>query len=260
MGHHLRMLVAYRELLVAWAARETTARYRQSVLGVGWVAVQPFVQMVVISVVFGRFVRVPSEGVPYAVFAYVALLPWTLLSSSVTSAVPSLAANMNLITKVYMPREIFPIGAVIARIVDFGVASVVFVGLMLWFRAPVYGTITMVPLLISLEVLFILGVVLLGSSVSVYVRDISFAVPVAIQLWMYASPVIYPLEMVPVQWRSLYLLNPMAVLIDSFRQVILHGTVPSLASLVYVTVVAVALALLSYAAFKRLEMAMTDVI
>ncbi len=257
---NLRLLAHYRELLLRWTSREIRARYRQSVLGFGWALVQPAFQMIVISIVFGSFVRVPSEGIPYPIFAYAALLPWTLFASSISGAVPSVIQNMQLVTKVYFPREILPLSAILARLVDFAIASLVFVGLILWYHIPIHATLLFVPLLLAIQMVLALGVSLLGAAISVFLRDISFAIPLGMQLWMYATPVIYPLSMVPERWRAFYLLNPMAGIIHSYRWVVLQGQLPDFGYLGVATFISLLLCAIAYAYFKQLEMAMADII
>ena len=255
----LKSLIANRELLVILTTREIRARYRQSVLGFGWALVQPVFQMVVISIVFGSFLNMPSGDVPYPVFSYVAILPWTLFAGSITAAVPSVHSNMNLVTKVYFPREILPLSVVLSRFIDFFIASVVFIGLMIWFRLPVYPTLIYVPILLIVQTILAIGLGFLGSAVSVFLRDISFAVPLLMQLWMYATPIIYPISMVPEEYRGVYMLNPMAGIIISYRQVVLEGTPPHFAYLAVSAGIAVILLLLAYIYFKRLEMMMADI-
>jgi len=260
LSQNLRLLIDYRELLVSWTGREIRARYRQSVLGIGWALVQPVFSMVVISIIFGNFVRVPSEGVPYPVFAYAAILPWSLFSGSISTAVPSVLRNMHLVTKIYFPREILPLSAILARLVDFAIASLVFVGLMLWYHMPVHVTLLFVPLLLAIQIILALTISLLGAAISVFLRDISFAIPLAMQLWMYATPVVYPLSMVPEHWRPLYLLNPMAGIIESYRRVVLQGHLPDFQYLGVAMCLSLLLCVIAYAYFKRLEMAMADII
>ena len=256
----LARLYEYRELLQNWTLREIKSRYRQSVLGFGWAIVQPVFQMVVISIIFGSFLHVPSGNVPYPVFAYVALLPWTFFSGAINTAVPSLLTNMDLVTKIYFPREVLPLSSIVARLADLVVASVVFVGMMAWYRLPIHFTLIFVPVLILILLLLAIGVGLLGAAVSVFLRDISFAVPLGMQLWMYASPVIYPITQVPERWRWLYMLNPMAGIIDSFRRVVLDGLWPDPFYLGLAGGVSFVLCIIAYANFKRLEMAMSDII
>jgi lipopolysaccharide transport system permease protein len=260
LGENIALLVEFRELLVNWTVREIKARYRQSALGFGWALVQPVFQMIIISIIFGNFLRVPSGDVPYPVFTYVAILPWTLFSGSINGAVPSILQNMQLITKIYFPREILPLSAALSRLVDFFIASVVFIGLAAWYDISIQSTLLYVPLLLVIQITLAVAVSLLGSAISVFVRDISFAIPLAMQVWMYLSPVIYPLSEVPEQWRSLYMLNPMAGIIDSYRRVVLDGTAPEVGVLASSTIISLGLFIISYWYFKRLEMAMSDII
>lgn len=259
-GHSLSQLFEHRELLLVWTLRQIRSRYRQSVLGFGWAFVQPVVAMVVISVIFGGFLRVPSNGVPYPVFSYVAILPWTLFSGSIGAAVPSVLVNMDLVTKTYFPREILPLAAILTRFVDFGIASLVFGGLILWYHIPVQTTWLYVPVLLLVQTLLAIGIGFFGSAISVFLRDFSFAVPLAMQVWMYLTPVIYPLSMVPERFRSLYMLNPMAGIITGYRQVVLEGTPPDWRYLGYSTLISVGLAIVGYLYFKRIEMSMADII
>ncbi len=254
------LLYQFRELVLVWTIREIRGRYRQSALGFGWALVQPLFQMVVISIIFGSFLKVPSGDVPYPVFAYAAILPWSFFAGSINSAVPSILANMQLVTKIYFPREILPLSAVLARLVDFAVASLVFIVLLWWYKIPMHTTLLFVPVLLLIQIILAAGIGLLGSAVSVFLRDISFAIPLAMQLWMYASPVIYPISQVPERWRWLYMLNPMASLIDSYRRVILQGELPDWGHLGLAAAIALILFGVSYGYFKKLEMAMSDII
>lgn len=257
---NLKHMLDYRELLAVWTGREIRARYRQSILGLGWAFIQPLVQILVIAVIFGGVLRVPTAGIPYPIFAFAAILPWNLFSGSIAASVPSIIANMDLVNKIYFPREYLPLSAILARLVDFGIASIIFVALMLYYQIPIYATLVYVPLLILIQMLLAVGIGLLGSAVSVFVRDISFAIPLLMQIWMYASPVVYPIDLVPERWRTLYLLNPMAGIIHSYRQVMLEGKPPDLAYLGFSILFSVILCVFAYIFFKRIEMAMSDII
>ncbi len=256
----LRELFGYRELLWMWISREIRIRYKQSFLGAAWAVLQPFSVMVMFSLIFSRFLEVPTDGMPYPVFSYVALLPWTFFSGSVTFASSSLISNINLVTKSYFPREILPIAAVCASFVDFLVAAVVFVGLMVAYSVPIQPTLLLIPALLLIQIAMTVGIVLFTSALNVFYRDIRFVVPLLLQLWMYATPIIYPLEIVPERLRSIYLLNPMAGLIESYRAVALRGSLPSwnhvgLASLVSLTVF-----VLGYLFFTSVEWQFADII
>ncbi len=259
---NLSVLWRYRELVYTWTAREIRSRYRQSVLGFGWALITPVVQMVVISIIFGGFLRVPGSdsNVPYPVFAYVALLPWRFFDGAINAAVPSVRNNMQLVTKIYFPREILPLSAVLSRLVDFFIGALVFIGLVIYFQMPVYATWLFVPVLILIQIALSVGLGMLGAAVSVFLRDISFAVPLVLQLWMYATPVIYDVSAVPERFQSLYMLNPMVSVIIAYRQVILEGRLPAWQTLIYPAAFTVILLTIAYVYFKRLEMAMSDII
>lgn len=257
---NLKLFYQYRELLAAWTGREIRARYRQSVLGFGWALVQPLVQIVVISIIFGSVLRVPSGDIPYPLFAYAAILPWNLFAHSITASVPSIFQNMDLVNKIYFPREFLPLSSILARLIDFAIASLIYVALMLFYRMPIYPTLIYVPLILLVQIVLAVGIGLLGSAVSVFVRDISLAIPLGMQIWMYATPVVYPLSMVPEKWRGLYLLNPMAGIIHSYRSVMLEGKPPDLAYLGLSAALSVLLCVLAFIYFKRIEMAMSDIV
>lgn len=257
---NIHMLLRYREMIYMWTAREVKSRYRQSFLGAGWVIAQPVFQMIVLTVIFGKLIKVSSEGFAYPVFSYTALLPWTLFSNSIASGIPSISGNMSLISKIYFPREVLPISCILARTVDFLISSIVFVALMLWYHLPFHSTLIYVPLLILIQSIFALGIVLLGTGINVFMRDVSIALPLVLQIWMYASPVIYPTSLIPASWRTLYSLNPMAGIIDSYRRVVLLGNAPDPRLLASATVLAVLFCAVSYRYFKRLERLMSDVL
>jgi lipopolysaccharide transport system permease protein len=257
---HIRTLVDYRYLLWMWALRDIKIRYKQSILGGAWAILQPLSLMIIFTVVFSFFARLPTEGVPYPIFSYTALLPWTLLATAVSFAVPSLVANMNLVTKAHFPREILPMAVIVAAFVDFCIASLIFIPMMVIFHVQVHWTLVWLPFLIIVEIVLILGVALLGSAINVFFRDIRFIVPLALSLWLYASPVIYSVSVVPEQLRSLYMLNPMAGLITSFRLVVLHGQQPVPRDLGIAVLVSGILCVVGYWFFKRVERQFADII
>jgi lipopolysaccharide transport system permease protein len=257
---HVRMLYRYRYLLWMWTLREIRVRYKQSILGGAWAILQPLSLAIIFTVVFSVFARVPTDGVPYPIFAYTALLPWTLLSTSVSFAVPSLVNNMNLVTKTYFPREILPLAVTSAAFIDFCVASTIFAVMMAFYQVPVYWTLVWVPLLIGVQIILILGITLVGSAVSVFFRDVRFVVPLGLQLWLYATPVIYPESLVPEQLRTLYMLNPMAGLIASYRRVVLRGLHPVPFDLGLAVALSIALCIAAYWFFKRVERQFADII
>jgi lipopolysaccharide transport system permease protein len=248
------------ELLWIWTSREVRVRYSQSLLGVAWAVLQPLALMLVFTLVFSNLVRIPSDGVPYPVFAYSALLSWTFFSSAVSFAIPSLTTQMGLVTKTYFPREILPIAAVLACLVDFGFAGLLLVGLLLLNGITPNPAWLALPLVLFVQLVFTIGLVLLGAAVNVFYRDVRFVLPLILQVWLYASPVIYPSSMVPPTWLSLYRLNPLVGVIEGFRDILLHGQPPEWAALGNAALVGFLTCGIGYAVFKLLEMQFADVI
>ncbi len=216
--------------------------------------------MVIFTLIFSFIARIPSDGLPYPIFSYSALLPWTLLSTSLTMAVPSLVNNMNLVTKVYFPREILPIAAVAASFVDFLVAGMIFVGLMAYYGFSIGISAVFIPLILAAQVLLIVGVTLWASALNVFYRDIRFVIPLAVQLWMYLTPIIYPVSIVPEQYRPFYMLNPMASIVDGYRRVLLLGQYPDAVYLAFATMLAIAILAFGYRYFKQAELKFADLI
>lgn len=260
LSSHLRRLSEYTDLLWTLSVHRINVRYRQTVLGVAWAVLQPLLMMVIFAAVFSRLARIPSEGVPYALFAYTALLPWTCFATAVTNGTSSLVSHTQLITKVYFPREILPLTYVIAALFDFSIGLVALAVLMVWFDVAFTATLLLLVPIIGLLAAWCLAVSMALSALQVRWRDIGVALPVAIQLGMFVSPVIYPLGVVPEQWRPLYLLNPMAGIIQSFRDILLRDQRPEALPLA-MAVVVTALALpAAYLLFKRTEATMADVV
>ena len=257
---HLRKLYDYRELVRSLTLKEVRIRYKQSVLGAGWAVLQPFALMVIFTAVFSRFLHVKSEGVAYPVFSYVALVPWTFFSSAIGQGVPSIVGNMSLVTKIYFPREIFPLATIGACFVDFSIAATIVAALIIWCKVGITWTVLLIPLLVLPQAMVAVGVVLIASAINVFFRDIRFVVPLATQMWMYVSPVVYPLSDVPARFRPYYMLNPMAGILDGYRRVVLHGQLPDWSALGATAAVSLALLVGGYAFFKRVEMKFADII
>jgi lipopolysaccharide transport system permease protein len=213
----LRDLWSFRELLYFLTWRDVKVRYKQTVLGVAWAIIQPLFTMLVFSLLFGRLAGVPSNNVPYPVFAYAGLLAWTFFSNAITNSGNSLVTSANLITKVYFPRIIIPCAAVAAGLVDLAISSVIMVLLMTYYKIAVTWSILMLPILVLLTTLLALGMGLWLSALNVKYRDVRFALPFMVQLWMFVSPVIYPVSFVPAKFRWLLSLNPMTGIIEGYR-------------------------------------------
>jgi len=211
----------HRELLGFLVQRDIKVRYKQTVLGVAWAVLQPVFAMLIFTLIFGRFAKIPSEDVPYAVFVYAGLLPWTFFSTSVTQAAQSLISQEALLTKIYLPRLFVPAAPVGGALVDLSISFGVFAVLMVWYQqVPGWG-IVFLPLLVLMTVVAALGVGLMLAALTVSYRDFRFVVPFMMQVWMYASPVIYPVKLVPEEYRWVLALNPLGGIIDGFRAALL---------------------------------------
>jgi homopolymeric O-antigen transport system permease protein len=249
-----------RELLWIWTAREVKARYKQSLLGFGWAVFQPLALSAVFALVFSYFVRVPSDGVPYPLFIYTAMLPWTFFARAVTAAVPSIVGNMSLVTKIYFPREVLPIATVATHLVDYLCGLSVLVAMLAYYQVPVTPLLLLVPVILAIQLTLMVGLALGAAAANTFFRDVNQIVPLLLQIWMYACPIIYPLSLVPSWLRSWYLLNPMAGIIDAYRQVIVKGALPDWYALGIAAIVSGAVAVAGYLMFKRLEDQFADVI
>jgi len=211
----------YRDLFIFLVWRDIKTRYAQSILGVGWAIIQPVFSMIVFTIVFGNLAKVDSEGVPYAIFSYTALVPWTFFSTSLTSASSSLISSKNLITKVYFPRLVIPIAPVLGKMIDFGISFLILIGLMVWFDVKPTIWALMIPIFIILMMLTATGVGMWLTALSIQYRDIRYGSNFFIQLLMYISPVIYPASIIPEKYQILYALNPMVGVIEGFRAALL---------------------------------------
>ena len=218
-------LWAFRQLLLFLVWRDLKVRYAQTVLGIGWAVLQPLLSVVVFTVVFGQFAKVPSEGAPYAVFALAAVVPWNYFSNAFSTSSNSLVANSNLISKVYFPRLVVPLAPVLAGLVEYGIGLVVLAVLMAIYQVVPSAAILAIPLLLLLAMATAAGVGCWLAALNIQFRDVKHLVPFISQIWMYASPVVYPLTLVPARYRTLYALNPMVGIIEGSRVAVL-GTAP----------------------------------
>jgi len=257
---HVGRLARRRELLFNLASRDLKIRYKQSALGVAWAIVQPFALMVVFSIVFSLFVKIKTPGIPYPVFSYVALVPWTYFANGLGTGVSSLVGNANLVSKIYFPREIFPLASLLASFVDFLVAATIFAGMLLFYRIGLTPEVLWVPVIVLVQMAFMFGLMLVLSAANVFYRDVRLLLPFLLQLWMYVTPVIYPLALVPPRARPLFWLNPMTGIIDAYRRVIVQGQPPDAYQFLFAVVVSLVLLALSYRFFKGAEMRFADVI
>ena len=251
---------AYRELLYMLVWRDISVRYKQSVVGIGWAIIQPVMTMIIFTVIFGKFAKLPSEGVPYPVFTFCALLPWNYFSRSLSDSSDSLVGSSHLITKVYFPRLIIPLSKVFTSLIDFAIAFLILMGMMVWYGVSPNIGILWLPLFMVIAMLTALGVGLWLTSLNVKYRDVKFVVPFLAQFWMYASPVAYSATIVPEKWQVIYGLNPMAGVIEGFRWALLGKSAPDF-QLIGVSV-AIVFTLFSSGLFyfKRMEGSFADII
>lgn len=259
MAIDLHDLWLYRELFYFLIWRDLKVRYKQTVLGVTWVVVQPVLATLIFTLFLGVLARVPSGGTPYALMVYTGLLPWTFFSAAVAGSANSLVGNTHLITKVYFPRMIIPGAAIGARVVDFIIALILIVPLMAYYRLSATGNMLMLPVLIVLLIMFSWSLGMWASALNVKYRDVSVILPVVIQLWMFVSPVAYPVGIVPANWRWLYFLNPMAGIVQGFRAAIL-GMPFSWGPLLYSAVFTLMLFVYAAGVFRKMEKSFADII
>ena len=249
-----------KELLYQLTLKQIKSRYKQSVLGISWAIIKPLGMMIVFTVIFSKFIKIPSDGIPYPVFSYCALLPWTFFSTSLSTGINSMVQNTSLIQQIYFPRIIFPLSAVLSSFVDFAIASLIFIALLIFYKVQITIYVFLLIPILMLQIMFTIPLCILGSALNVFYRDIGQGLVFITQLWMYACPIVYPISVVPEKHRMLYALNPMVGIIDSYRKVIIQGIAPNWDYLLISFVVTFLVFIGCYTIFKRLEMKLADVI
>ncbi|HKA02362.1 MAG TPA: ABC transporter permease [Candidatus Solibacter sp.] len=257
MSITLREVWQARELLYFLVWRDVKVRYKQTALGIGWSVLQPFLTMVVFTIFFGRLAKVPSDGVPYPVFSLAALVPWTYFATAASNGSASLVGNQHLVAKVYFPRVLVPLAAVLMPAVDLAVSFGMLIVLMAWYDVVPTPAIVALPLYVVLGVLTAFAVTLWTSALSVRYRDVRYVLPFVVQIWLFVSPVAYPASMVPDQWRLVYALNPMATVIEGFRSSLLGTPAPGGIAMIAVATVAAAL-FAGVAYFRSVEGSIVD--
>ena len=257
---NLRDLWLYRELVFFMVWRDIKVRYKQTLLGAAWAIIQPVLTMLAMFFLFGKVAKLPTDNVPYPIFAYTALLPWGLFVAALNQGSRSLTSNHNMITKVYFPKLILPLASVIAGLVDFAVASVILVGLMIYYHvSPAWNLLWVLPLFLLLAIITASGVALWLSAINVKYRDVRYTIPFLTQIWLFATPVAYPSSMLHEPWRTLFGLNPMAGVVEGFRWALLGLAPPGAMIWTSVAVSAVVLYTgLRY--FRKVERSFADVV
>lgn len=256
---HLGELWEYRELLFFIAWRDIKVRYKQTVLGAAWAIIQPFMTMVVFTVFFGRLGKIPSDGIPYPIFSYAALVPWTFFANGLTQSANSLVGSSNLITKVYFPRLVIPIAAILTGLLDFVFAFLVLILMMLCFGIPPTAAMFWLPFFLILAFVTALGAGLWLSALNVEFRDVKYVIPFLIQLWLFATPIAYPSSLLSEPWKSVYGINPMVGVVEGFRWTLLGSQAPG-PVLAVSTSVAFLMLFSGLFYFRRMEKTFADVI
>ncbi|MHB8121092.1 MAG: ABC transporter permease [Desulfuromonadaceae bacterium] len=248
----------HREMLYFLVWRDVIVRYKQTAMGASWVIIQPTITMIIFTLIFGNMAKIPSDGIPYPVFAFSALLPWSYFAQALARTSGSVVNSSSLVTKIYFPRLLIPLAASIAPVVDLFFSFVVLMALMAWFKiAPTWGLLAL-PLFLALAVMTALAVGLWASALNVKYRDVGSIIPFLVQVWMYASPVAYPVSMVPEKWRLIYSLNPMVAVIEGFRWAFLGKESPDLLMMAVSAAVVVLLLFGGIVYFKKMEQTFAD--
>ena len=250
----------YRELLYFFVWRDIKIRYKQTAIGAAWAVLQPFLTMLIFSLFFGRLAHIPSEGLPYPIFYYSALLPWMYFAAALVNATNTIVENQRLITKVYFPRLALPLSAVLSGLVDFAVSFVMFIIMMIYYRIQPFPALLWLPLFLLLAMLTALGVGLWLSALNAIYRDVRYVLPFLVQFWLFASPVAYPSSLVPEKWRWLYGMNPMAGVIEGFRWSLAGSGKPPSGLIFVSTGVVLVLLLSGVVYFQKMETTVADVV
>jgi len=252
-------LSRFATLLQALVIRDVTSRYRRSTLGMWWAFLQPLILMLLFNMLRG-FVNIPSDGMPYVLFSYAGLVPWTFFTNSVSACGPSIISNAEVIKKIALPREVFPLAAVAATLFDFVMSGIVLALLMIWYKVSPGAALLWLPVLIVLMVATAYGVGILLAGLGTFRKDFIFATPFLTQAWLFITPVIYPLSTVPDQWRTLYMLNPMVGIVEGFRNVLLKAAAPPLEPLAISAATTAVLLAIAWPVFRKLSAYFADVL
>lgn len=260
MLQNLKELYKYRELLWVLTQREIKVRYKQTVLGVLWAILQPLSLMLIFTLVFSYFTKINSEGLPYPIFSYAALLPWTFFQTAVQFGSMSVVNNSGLVTKIWFPREILPLSAIFAALVDFLIAGIILLAMIFFYNISPTWNLLWILLLIPLQLIITIGIIFFASALVVIFRDLKFAVPLLLQLLFYGTPIIYSINNIPDRFFKLILANPLTGLIDSYRQVLLQGNPPQFYYLFSSTVIGTILLITGYLFYKKVDKKFADII
>jgi lipopolysaccharide transport system permease protein len=256
----IKNLIEYRELILSLTISGIKAKYKQSLFGIVWALLQPLTLMLISIFIFSRVMNVPSDDISYPLFVFAALLPWTLFSSGLSFAIPSLVQNITLLRKIYFPREVFIVSAILSAIFDYLIASFIFVIMLVYYQIPLSANILYFPLILFIQLVLMTGVSLIGAIVNVAFRDAERSLPILLQIWMFASPIVYSLKLIPDNYKALYVLNPLVGIIDSYRNIFLKGVAPNFYYLALSLGISLLVFSLGYFIFKKGEKVIADVI
>lgn len=260
MLSYLKDLYKYRELLWILTQREIKVRYKQTSLGILWAILQPLSLMLIFTLVFSYFTKINSEGIPYPIFSYVALLPWTFFQTAVQFGSMSVVNNSGLVTKVWFPREILPLSSLLAAMVDFLIAGSLLIGLMVFYGVNITANVFWILFLIPLQITITAGINLLLAALVVMFRDLKFVIPLGLQILFYATPIIYSINIIPDRFFKLVLANPLTGLVDSYRKILLQGQQPNFYYLSSSAIAGVVLLIFGYWFYKRVDKRFADII
>ena len=259
MLKELKKLPAFRELIFNFAMREIKAKYKQAALGVSWAVLQPLLQIVIMTLVFSVFARVPSEGIPYPLFLFTCLLPWLFFAGALNRGTTALTNQAGLITKIYFPRESLVIAGLIASLVDFAIAASLYVLMLFYYGVALTPYALLAIPIFIIQMILVFGLMLMLAPLNAFYRDVSQLMPVLIQFWMYLTPIMYPMKMVPERFHALYTLNPMVGIMEGYRSVLLRHQLPDWGLLANAFVVGIVVLIFGYSQFKRVEMKLADI-
>ena len=256
---HIVSLVRYRELLLILAISDFKTRHRQTILGILWTLVQPVSMMLVATLIFAVFVKVPVTGMPYLLFAYTGILSWVFFANSLSNGFPSIVGNMNLVTKVKFPREVIPLAKILVACFDFLIGIAVLIILMFAYGVNITRAVMLTPFILMIHVFLTVGFVFWGSAAYVLKRDLGSLLPVVLQLWMFLSPVMYPAAVIPAEYQKIYFLNPIAAVIEAYRSILFLGVPPSLGLILPAFSISTLVLLSGFIYFKSVEPRFADV-
>lgn len=260
MREHLKELWAYRQLIPMFVERDIRARYKQTFIGFSWAIIQPFFLMIIFNVIFSKFLNVSSEGIPYPIFSYSVLVPWTFFQRSVTTSSESLPLQSNIVTKIYFPREIVPFSTIFSALIDFFIAFALFILMLVFYKIPITAYILLFPVLLIIQVAFAASLSLFFSGLSVIIRDLRYALPLFIQIWMYSSPVIYGISGLQPVYRKLLYLNPVTGILQGYRDIFLFQRFPMFDYLGISLLFTLFFLIFSYSFFKKIESVFIDLL